>query len=75
MYVHFQNEVQDKLTPLVAEVKTTLHPSINFHQSSLPPPILDPYTSTHAHRATIYIKNNCGLDNLCVPDLSLDVHG
>ncbi|KAK3883097.1 hypothetical protein Pcinc_012561, partial [Petrolisthes cinctipes] len=75
IYTYITSDVQDKLTPLVAEVRTTIHPSMNILPTGLPPPpILDPYTSTHTHRTSIYIKNNCGVDNLCVPDLSLDVH-
>ena len=73
MVLFFQDDPRDKLTPLVAEMSySLLHPPKYENPGELRA-ILAPSTRAHSHnkRATIYIRNNCGDDNICIPDLKL----
>lgn len=77
MLLLLQGEPRDKLTPLVAEMVSGLVEEEGQGPAVLRP-VLDPTPLDghlrHLSRARIYIKNNCGADNVCVPDLSLHVN-
>ncbi|XP_071522748.1 integrin alpha-PS2-like isoform X3 [Panulirus ornatus] len=73
VYTYINREPRDKLTPLVARMVSGLVDDTG--ETSDLRPVLDPRPSDgvlrHSSRAEIYIKNNCGFDNVCIPDLSL----
>lgn len=71
MFEYTQDD-QDKLSPLVAELKYKL--AEFSHGSGILTPVLNmddeiPLT----RRASMYIKNNCGDDNICKPNLRMEV--
>nr|XP_045592952.1 integrin alpha-PS2-like [Procambarus clarkii] len=82
LYTYLTREPQDKLTPLVAEMTSDLleetgdlrPPSLSPPRRPLRPILAPPHLHpSSTSSALIYIKNNCGGDNVCVPNLSLSV--
>lgn len=78
IFIFFQNNIRDKLTPIEAEIRY----SMKGQQSSNPfaarqrkprsvlLPILDQNTM-NSQVASINIQKNCGPDNVCIPDLHM----
>ncbi|XP_067641020.1 integrin alpha-PS2 isoform X2 [Eurosta solidaginis] len=75
--VYIVDNVQDKLTPLEVEMRYDLRsrhrmaPVIRRKRDALEP-VIDQNREIIL-RDAINIQKNCGLDNICVPDLQLDV--
>ncbi|CAL4172392.1 unnamed protein product, partial [Meganyctiphanes norvegica] len=76
IYVYALADPGDKLTPLVAELKYQLGreshvpPAERLRAVLAPSPPRDDETNVlPIHQAAIHIRNNCGNDNVCVPDL------
>ena len=61
-----QPDLRDKLTPLDAEMRYSMH----LRRTSSLPPILD-QDAPPVQRDSISIQKNCGRDNVCIPDLQL----
>lgn len=75
VYTYITSDPRDKLTPLEAEMHYRLpegRPRVprEVLRAMLAPPATGEREAT---RTTIYIKNNCGEDNVCVPDLKTKV--
>ncbi|GJQ71792.1 putative integrin alpha [Trypoxylus dichotomus] len=68
--VYIKNDIRDKLTPL--DVKVTYSMDSQHYAHSDLPPVLD-LTSKSLKKDSISVHKNCGADNICVPDLSLEV--
>ncbi|KAH8409140.1 hypothetical protein KR009_008769 [Drosophila setifemur] len=77
--VYVMDKVQDKLTPLEVEARYNLHgsragnlePVIRRRRSTLDP-VIDQNRDI-VLRDAINIQKNCGPDNICEPDLKLEV--
>ncbi|XP_023158758.1 integrin alpha-PS2 isoform X2 [Ceratitis capitata] len=75
--VYLVDNVQDKLTPLEVEMRYDLRsrrgfaPVIRRRRDALEP-VIDQNREIIL-RDAINIQKNCGLDNICVPDLQLDI--
>ncbi|XP_014088054.2 integrin alpha-PS2 isoform X1 [Bactrocera oleae] len=75
--VYLVDNVQDKLTPLEVEMRYDLRsrrplaPVIRRKRDLLEP-VIDQNREIIL-RDAINIQKNCGLDNICVPDLQLDI--
>ncbi|KFM62845.1 Integrin alpha-PS2, partial [Stegodyphus mimosarum] len=70
IYVYLQNNVRDKLTPITVEVTYTLYDP--YPELLDLKPILNQYLSNNITRQ-INIQKNCGKDNICIPDLKVQV--
>lgn len=76
--VYIVDNIRDKLTPLEVEMKFNLRntganvPSLTRKRRSVLEPVLDQNKGT-VQRDSINIQKNCGPDNICVPDLRLNV--
>lgn len=69
--VYISGSIRDKLTPLLLEMNFTLLTSSPSSKRE-PPAVLD--QSEGAQRTDlIKIQHNCGSDDICVPDLRLNV--
>lgn len=78
MKVYIKDDIRDKLTPLEMEVKYALRERRSFQQTQRDPqaallPILD-LSSPPSRKDSISVQKNCGLDNICIPNLSLLVN-
>ncbi|KAK4875830.1 hypothetical protein RN001_012252 [Aquatica leii] len=76
--VYLEEQIIDKLTELVIEVRYSLRSTKFITQTVRNPnskliPILDESKSTAVNDSVIIYKN-CGLDNVCIPDLRLHVN-
>ncbi|XP_036319120.1 integrin alpha-PS2 isoform X1 [Rhagoletis pomonella] len=75
--VYLVDNVQDKLTPLEVEMRYDLRsrrrmaPVIRRKRDALEP-VIDQNREIIL-RDAINIQKNCGLDNICIPDLQLDI--
>ncbi|KAI4461764.1 integrin alpha [Holotrichia oblita] len=67
--VYIKNDIRDKLTPL--DVEVTYSMDTQHYYTDLPP-VLD-LTSKSLKKDSISVRKNCGADNICVPDLALEV--
>ncbi|XP_054706716.1 integrin alpha-PS2-like [Uloborus diversus] len=70
IYVYLQNNVRDKLSPISVEVSYRLsdpHPMDLYLE-----PILDQNKANNLTKQ-INIQKNCGKDNICIPDIQLQV--
>lgn len=70
VYAYIQNNVRDKLTPISVQVTYSIydpHPNSPYLK-----PILNQYIPNSLSKQ-INIQKNCGQDNLCIPDLKLEV--
>lgn len=76
MKFHFQDNIRDKLTPLEVEMRYKLPEHYRQSQERVRraplEPVIDQNRGTTA-RDSINIQKNCGPDNVCIPDLRLDV--
>lgn len=76
--VYIVDNIRDKLTPLEVEMKFNLRnsganiPSLTRKRRSALEPVLDQNKGT-VQRDSINIQKNCGPDNICIPDLRLNV--
>lgn len=76
--VYIVDNIRDKLTPLEVEMKFDLSstganvPSLTRRRRSVLEPVLDQNKGT-IQRDSINIQKNCGPDNICIPDLRLNV--
>jgi integrin alpha 8 len=79
--VYIKDGVRDKLTPLEVEMKysirqaTTTYSASNVsrrRRTTTLDPVVDENRGT-VQRDSINIMKNCGKDNICIPDLKLDV--
>ena len=70
---YIQDVLQDKRSPIVLQLDFVIQ---NYHNlasnSRLHTPMLDQMQPNH-FRAQVNIQRNCGRDNVCVPDLKVDV--
>ncbi|KAG8234425.1 hypothetical protein J437_LFUL012569, partial [Ladona fulva] len=77
MYVYMKPNVRDKLSPIEAELRYSLRkesPAVAARrrtQRSLSP-ILDE-NAPSTQRDSISIQKNCGKDNICIPDLKMNI--
>lgn len=73
--VFIMENIRDKLTPLEVEMKYSLRTSsqtkVRVIRAALEP-IMDQNLGT-IQRDSINIQKNCGPDNVCIPDLRLEV--
>ncbi|XP_045785896.1 integrin alpha-PS2 isoform X1 [Maniola jurtina] len=67
--VYLDDEIRDKLTPI--EVKMTYELTQQAAGSAVPP-VLD-RTRSIERTDSLNIQKNCGLDNVCIPDLQMFV--
>ncbi|XP_063378399.1 integrin alpha-PS2 isoform X1 [Cydia fagiglandana] len=67
--VYLDEEIRDKLTPI--EVKMTYNLMSQPH-GDIVPPVLDQTQSVQA-ADSLNIQKNCGPDNVCIPDLHMQV--
>lgn len=75
--VYVTENVRDKLTPLEVEMRYNIRGQqssgvVSRQPRSLGGPVLDQNRGT-VQRDAINIQKNCGRDNVCVPDLRLDI--
>lgn len=78
--VYIADGIRDKLTPLEVEMRYNLRQASTSYSSSTLPrrirddplPILDQNEGT-MQKDSINIQKNCGPDNVCIPDLKLEV--
>lgn len=78
--VYIADGIRDKLTPLEVEMKYNMRQATSTYSSSnisrrrraALEPVLDQNRGT-VQRDSINIMKNCGRDNICIPDLRLDV--
>lgn len=71
-----QDVIRDKLTPLEVEMRFNLHKNTRQSQERERRAILEPVIDQNRgliERDSINIQKNCGPDNVCIPDLRLDV--
>ncbi|CAL1533806.1 unnamed protein product [Lymnaea stagnalis] len=70
-YAYVKNDPDDKLSPIKATLEFTLseNPQTPRRKRELDP-ILDAYIPTTAS-FTAQIKKDCGIDNVCIPDLAV----
>ncbi|XP_078702717.1 integrin alpha-8-like [Branchiostoma floridae x Branchiostoma belcheri] len=69
--VHLKEEIRDKLTPISVEVTLSLPQQLITEQLS---PVLRPDAETYLS-AQVNMSRNCGLDDICVPDLGVQASG
>ncbi|XP_078573327.1 integrin alpha-8-like [Branchiostoma floridae x Branchiostoma japonicum] len=69
--VHLKDEIRDKLTPIAVEATLSLPKQPITGQLS---PVLRPDAETHLS-THVNMSRNCGLDDVCVPDLRVQAHG
>ncbi|XP_019630552.1 PREDICTED: integrin alpha-5-like [Branchiostoma belcheri] len=69
--VHLKEEIRDKLTPISVEVTLSLPQQLITGQLS---PVLRPDAETYLS-AQVNMSRNCGLDDICVPDLGVQASG
>lgn len=78
--VYIADGIRDKLTPLEVEMKYNIRQATTAYTTSTVSrrrratldPVLDENRGT-VQRDSINIMKNCGKDNICIPDLKLDV--
>ncbi|CAH1104262.1 unnamed protein product [Psylliodes chrysocephalus] len=74
--IYMRNEIKDKLTPLEAEVKFYMIEDNSYEQLRNPlsqlKPVLD-LNNPPSRTDAIMIQNNCGDDNICIPNLHVNV--
>ena len=78
--VYIAEGIRDKLTPLEVEMKYNIRQTTTAYTTSTVSrrrratldPVLDENRGT-VQRDSINIMKNCGRDNICIPDLRLDV--
>lgn len=78
--VYIAENIRDKLTPLEVEMKYSIRETTTRYSASTQSrvrratldPVLDENRGT-VQRDSINIMKNCGKDNICIPDLRLDV--
>ncbi|VVC36327.1 Hypothetical protein CINCED_3A009292 [Cinara cedri] len=69
--VYLKNNIKDKLTPLEAELWYTIREENRLFTTTLTP-ILDLENELFAvSKDSISIQKNCGIDNICIPDLQI----
>ncbi|KAL9696209.1 hypothetical protein quinque_015494 [Culex quinquefasciatus] len=74
--VYIAENIRDKITPLEAEMKYNLRQTASSQQRrrrATVEPILDQNRGT-VQKDSINIQKNCGPDNVCIPDLRLQVN-
>ncbi|XP_019559694.3 integrin alpha-PS2 isoform X1 [Aedes albopictus] len=73
--VYIEENIRDKITPLEVEMKYNLRQSSYSQQRrrrATVEPVLDQNKGT-VQKDSINIQKNCGPDNVCIPDLRLQV--
>uniref|UniRef100_A0A8D0GWP7 Integrin subunit alpha 5 n=1 Tax=Sphenodon punctatus TaxID=8508 RepID=A0A8D0GWP7_SPHPU len=73
IYLRNDSEFRDKLSPIVVALTFSLDPQAPTDAHGLQP-ILNYLTHSHMEQKA-QIQLDCGEDNVCVPDLQLDVFG
>uniref|UniRef100_A0A3P8VKK2 Integrin subunit alpha 5 n=1 Tax=Cynoglossus semilaevis TaxID=244447 RepID=A0A3P8VKK2_CYNSE len=73
IYLRGEEEFRDKLSPINISLNFSLDPHVTAAQHHLRP-ILN-YQTQQLIEQTAHIQLDCGEDNVCVPDLKLDVIG
>ncbi|XP_055531825.1 integrin alpha-PS2 isoform X2 [Wyeomyia smithii] len=74
--VYIAENIRDKITPLEVEMKYSLRQSSSSAQGgrrATVDPVLDQNRGT-VQKDSINIQKNCGPDNVCIPDLRLQVN-
>ncbi|KAM9758725.1 integrin alpha-5-like [Menidia menidia] len=72
VYLRAEEEFRDKLSPIFIRLNFSLDPQVEPDQHGLRP-ILDQHTQQEIEEKA-QIQLDCGEDNICVPDLRLDVN-
>ncbi|XP_053157201.1 integrin alpha-5 [Hemicordylus capensis] len=73
IYLRNESEFRDKLSPIYLSLNFSLDPEAPRDAHGLQP-ILDYHTHNHIEQKA-QIQLDCGEDNVCVPDLQLEVSG
>ncbi|XP_066939429.1 integrin alpha-PS2-like isoform X2 [Macrobrachium rosenbergii] len=75
VFTYLIPELPDKLTPLVAEMKYRLLDRGPAEPRETLRPMLEPLPPSErdVQKTRIILKNNCGNDNICIPDLATRV--
>uniref|UniRef100_A0A8C5WY14 Integrin subunit alpha 5 n=1 Tax=Laticauda laticaudata TaxID=8630 RepID=A0A8C5WY14_LATLA len=73
IYLRNESEFRDKLSPIHLSLNFSLDPEAPTDAHGLQP-ILNYHTRNHIEKKA-QIQLDCGEDNVCVPDLQLDVFG
>ncbi|XP_061901299.1 integrin alpha-5-like [Entelurus aequoreus] len=73
VYLRAEEEFRDKLSPIFISLNFSLDPQAPVDQYGLRP-ILN-YQTEQLIEQKAQIQLDCGEDNICVPDLKLDVYG
>nr|XP_015815467.2 integrin alpha-5 isoform X1 [Nothobranchius furzeri] len=73
IYLRAEEEFRDKLSPIYISLNFSLDPQAPLDQHGLRP-ILNYQTEQYVEQKA-QIQLDCGEDNICVPDLKLDVYG
>lgn len=74
--VYIADNIRDKLTPLEVEMRFKMKENHQITQQRVKRGALDPIVDQNrgtVERDAINIQKNCGPDNVCIPDLRLDV--
>jgi len=70
---HLYQPNQDKLTPLEAELTYHLVETQYSRRGVLTPVLNMDDDTPLVRRDSLYIKNNCGGDNICKPNLNMKI--
>ncbi|KAM3878043.1 integrin alpha-5-like [Diretmus argenteus] len=73
IYLRSEEEFRDKLSPIYVSLNFSLDPLAPVDQHGLRP-VLN-YQTAQLIEQKAQIQLDCGEDNICVPDLKLDVYG
>lgn len=74
--VYVADNIRDKLTPLEVEMRFKMRENHQITQQRVKRAVLEPIIDQNrgtVERDAINIQKNCGPDNVCIPDLRLDV--
>lgn len=74
--VYIADNIRDKLTPLEVEMRFKIRENHQARQQRVKRAVLEPIIDQNrgtVARDAINIQKNCGPDNVCIPDLRLDV--
>ncbi|CAH1791054.1 unnamed protein product [Owenia fusiformis] len=72
MNAYIKNNIRDKITPLSVDVRHNLKEDVYIQRGKLIPIIED---MEKTHRGSAKILTNCGDDDICQPDLSVNIKG
>jgi hypothetical protein len=69
-YVYIKDGIRDKLTPIVGTASFKLSEASTFKKGESLRPVIGP---VNAFEDAVTIQRNCGGDDVCIPDLQLNV--